>query len=159
MASSTTGRVEVLVARMAESAVIRSSSLKSSFFTARSSTTDSMTRSASFRSARLEVAVTRDRASSRASAVRRPLSTWRLRDFSRAATVASAVDWLRERSTTSNPLTAAVSAMPEPMIPEPTIPTRAIDIGDDASGARGGSAEAATLRGRPRAPGAAADPG
>jgi len=48
--------------------------------------------------------------------------------------VASAVDWLLDRSTTSKPLTAAVSAMPDPMIPEPTIPTRAIDIGGDASG-------------------------
>ncbi len=38
----------------------------------------------------------------------------RLSDFSSAATVASAVDWLRERSTTSNPLTAAVSAIPDP---------------------------------------------
>ena len=50
-----------------------------------------------------------------------------------AARVASAVDWLRERRTTSNPLTAAVSAMPDPMIPEPTIPTRAIDMGEDVT--------------------------
>ncbi len=143
MASSMTGRVEVLVARMVWSAVIRSSSLKSSFFTARSSTTDSMTRSTSFRAARSDVPVTRARASSRSSSVFLPFSTWRLRDFSRAARVASAVDWLRERRTTSKPLVAAVSAMPEPMIPDPTIPTRAIDIGGNGSGrpprgARGG---------------------
>ena len=76
--------------------------------------------------------VTRDRASSRSASVILPFSTWRLSDFSMAARVASAVDWLRERRTTSKPLTAAVSAMPEPMIPDPTIPTRAIDIGGNA---------------------------
>ena len=46
-----------------------------------------------------------------------------------AATMPSAVLWARERSTTSKPCTAMVSAMPEPMIPEPTIPTRLIDMG------------------------------
>ena len=44
------------------------------------------------------------------------------------------VDWLRLRSTTSRPLAAATSAMPEPMIPEPTIPTRVIDMGSNATG-------------------------
>ena len=41
-----------------------------------------------------------------------------------AATIASAVCCARLRSTTSYPLLAATSAMPEPMIPEPTMPTR-----------------------------------
>ena len=45
-----------------------------------------------------------------------------------AATMPSAVPWARERRTTSKPCTATVSAMPEPMIPEPTIPTRLIDM-------------------------------
>ena len=82
--------------------------------------------------------MTRASASSRSSSVFLPFSIWRLRDFSIAARVASAVDWLRERRITSNPLTAAVSAMPDPMIPEPTIPTRAIDMAEDASaGAKG----------------------
>ena len=40
------------------------------------------------------------------------------------ATIASAVLCARLRSTTSKPALAATSAMPEPMIPEPTIPTR-----------------------------------
>ena len=46
-----------------------------------------------------------------------------------AATMPSAVLWARERTTTSKPCTATVSAMPEPMIPEPTIPTLLIDMG------------------------------
>src|SRR5580704_2046673 len=92
-----------------------------------------MTRSTSLSAERSEVAATRAKASSRSASVFLPFSICRLSDFSRAAMVASAVDWLRDRSTTSNPLTAAVSAMPEPMMPEPTIPTRAIDIARDAS--------------------------
>lgn len=78
--------------------------------------------------------MTRASAASRSSSVRLPFSIWRFSDFSRAATVASAVAWLRDRSTTSNPLTAAVSAMPDPMIPEPTIPTLVIDMADHVTG-------------------------
>jgi hypothetical protein len=48
--------------------------------------------------------------------------------------MASALAWLRLRSTTSCPLAATTSAMPEPMIPEPTIPTRVIDMGDEFTG-------------------------
>src|SRR5674476_1146280 len=134
MASSTTGSVEVLVAKMVLSSVTRSSSLKSSFLTAKSSTTDSMTRSTSLSAERSEVPVTRARAASRSSSLFLPFSTCRFSDFSRAAKVASAVAWLRERKITSKPLTATASAIPEPMIPEPTIPTRAIDMGGDVTG-------------------------
>jgi hypothetical protein len=42
--------------------------------------------------------------------------------------MASAADWLRLRRTTVWPLEAATSAMPEPMIPDPTTPTRSIDM-------------------------------
>ena len=45
------------------------------------------------------------------------------------ARVASAVDWDLERSTTSKPFRAAHSAMPDPMIPDPTMPRREIDMG------------------------------
>ena len=167
MAISMTGSVEVLVARMAWSSVMRSRSPNSCFFTSRSSTTDSMTRSQACRASRSELPVTRPSAWSRSSSVFLPFSTCRFSDFSRAASVASAVDWLRDRSTTSKPLTAAVSAMPDPMIPDPTIPTRAIDIGGDASGGvtgapnrRDGSSEGRPYRtgrgdpiGRPDHPG------
>ncbi len=43
--------------------------------------------------------------------------------------MASAVSCLRERSTTSCPALAATSAMPDPMIPEPTMPTLLIVMG------------------------------
>ena len=42
--------------------------------------------------------------------------------------MASAPSWLRLRRTTSCPAAAATSAIPAPMIPEPTIPTRVIDM-------------------------------
>jgi hypothetical protein len=48
--------------------------------------------------------------------------------------MASAACWLRLRNTTWWPDAAATSAMPEPMIPEPTIPTRVIDMGRKATG-------------------------
>ena len=73
--------------------------------------------------------VTRERISSRSSAVRLPRSTCLLSDFSSPANMASAVDWLRLRSTTSWPDAAAASVMPEPMIPEPMIPTLFTDMG------------------------------
>src|SRR5438034_597283 len=69
MASSITGRVEVLVAMMACSGTIWSSSLNRSRLTLRSSTTDSTTRSQSARSARSAVAVTSPRALVRSSSV------------------------------------------------------------------------------------------
>ena len=99
---------------------MRSSSEKRCFFTARSSTTDSMTRSQSASSPRSDTAVTRLSAASRSRLGQLALvdlaapgtSPW-------PATMASAVLWARERSTTSKPCTATVSAIPEPMIPEP----------------------------------------
>ena len=48
--------------------------------------------------------------------------------------MASAVAWFRLRSTTSCPVAAATSAMPEPMMPEPTIPTRWIDMAAQFTG-------------------------
>src|SRR5687767_345369 len=43
--------------------------------------------------------------------------------------MASAVSWRRDRRTTSWPVLAAASAMPEPMIPDPTMPTRLTVMG------------------------------
>ena len=89
--------------------------------------------------------MTRAKASSRSDSVRLPFSTCRFSDFSSAARVASAVDWLRDRSTTSNPLTAAVSAMPEPMIPDPTISMCVIDMDIDANGVTSSPPRACSL--------------
>ena len=57
-----------------------------------------------------------------------PLSTCFPSDLAMPATIASAVPWARDRRMTSNPCTAAVSAMPEPMMPDPTIPMRLMDM-------------------------------
>ena len=133
MASSTTGSVDVFVATIVPSGQIRSSSVKRCFLTARSSTTDSTTRSTSASASRSVAVVTRPRICSRSSSVRFPFSTCRASDFSRRTTVASALDWLRLRRTTWWPVAAATSAMPEPMIPEPTIPTRVTVMDEDVT--------------------------
>ena len=62
-----------------------------------------------------------------------PRSTCLASDFSRPATIASAVACLRERRMTSTPALAATSAMPDPMIPEPTMPKRVMVMGRDAT--------------------------
>ena len=124
MAISITGSVEVLVARMASSLHTSLSSRNSSRLVARSSTIDSITRSQSARSCRRGgggdpgqggVAVL--------GASSLPRSTCLASDLSREATMASADACWRDRRTTVWPLLAATSAMPEPMIPEPTMPT------------------------------------
>ena len=132
-AMSMTGRVEVLVARMPSALTTRSSSLNSSVLTARSSTTDSITRSQSVRSWRLAVALTRARTVWLSSSVSLPRSTCLASDFSSDATMASADSCLRDRRTTSWPVLAATSAMPDPMIPEPRMPTRLIVMGGQAT--------------------------
>ena len=80
------------------------------------------------------VAGTRPGISVASASVRLPFSTCLASDFSRPASMASAAAWLRLRSTTSRPVAAATSAMPEPMIPDPTMPTRLIDMGADFTG-------------------------
>ena len=128
MAISTTGSVDVFVARIAPSAQMRSSSVKRCFLAARSSTIDSITRSQSAISPRSATARTRPRTASRSASSSLPRSTCFPSDFSSPATMASAVLCARLRSTTSMPALAATSAIPDPMIPEPTIPTRLIAI-------------------------------
>jgi hypothetical protein len=124
MASSMTGSVDVLVARMVASAQIRSRSLKRCRLAARFSTIDSITRSQSASSARSEVTRTLERAVVRTSSVSLPRSTCLASDFSRAASMASAAATLRDRNTTSWPALLAHSAIPEPIFPDPTTPTR-----------------------------------
>ncbi len=80
------------------------------------------------------MACTRPAISAASASVRLPFSTCLPSDLASVATMASALAWLRLRSTTSCPLAAATSAMPEPMIPEPTIPTRVIDMAAQATG-------------------------
>src|SRR5581483_5328616 len=139
-AMSTTGSVDVLVARMAWGAQIRSRVEKSSFLTARSSTTDSTTRSQAASSSRSVMPRTSARAASRSASASRPLSTCLPMDFSRPDNILSAPAWDRLRSTTSYPFLQATSAMPEPIVPEPTIPTRLMVIGAPSPSAAGNDA-------------------
>ena len=93
MASSTTGRVDVLVARMVPGLQMLSSSANRAFFTPRSSTTDSITRSTSTSSPRWVVAVTRPAMASASAWVRFSFSTCRASDLASPASMASAVSW------------------------------------------------------------------
>ena len=124
IAISTTGRVDVFVARIPPSLTMRSSSLKRCFLVGRSSTMDSTTRSQSASAPRSETASTRPSTAVRSASSSLPRSTCLASDFSSPATIASAVLWARLRRTTSQPALAATSAIPLPMIPDPTIPTR-----------------------------------
>ena len=60
---------------------------------------------------------------SASSAVRLPFSTCFASDFANVASIASPVVWLRERTITVAPVAAATSAMPLPMMPDPSTPT------------------------------------
>ena len=124
IAISTTGSVDVFVARIADGAQTRSSSPKRSCFADRSSTIDSRTRSQAASSSSAVTARTRPRTSAATSSSMRPFFTWRASDASRPASIASAPSCVRLRSTTSKPDAAATSATPAPMIPEPTTPMR-----------------------------------
>ena len=101
IAISTTGRVLVLVARMAPGFTALSSSANSAVFTARSSTTDSITRSQSARSAMRSVAERRPRMAALSSAVIFSRETCLSRPFSIDVIIASAVALLRDRTMTS----------------------------------------------------------
>ena len=61
---------------------------------------------------------------SRSACSSRPFSTCLSRDLASEATIASALLCWRDRRITSTPALAATSAMPDPMIPDPTIPKR-----------------------------------
>ncbi len=62
-----------------------------------------------------------------------PRSTCLASDFSSAATMASAEARWRDRRRTSMPALAATSAMPDPMIPDPTIPSCWMLMAGDAT--------------------------
>jgi hypothetical protein len=80
------------------------------------------------------VARTRPEIAAASSSVRLPFSTCLASERAKPAAMASAPAVLRLRNTTSCPLAAATSAMPAPMMPEPTIPTRVIDMDDEFTG-------------------------
>ncbi len=126
-ASFTSGMEEVFEARIASGRVTTwSRTWKISVLTCSFSTTASITRSRSANSPRSVVKLRRARVSSRSSAVILPRSAAlerelcsRVRPISSASPVVSA-------TLTSRPLRAHTSAMPAPIWPQPTTPTRAM---------------------------------
>ena len=100
IASSMTGNVEVFVARMALGCTIASSSANRAFFTARSSTTDSITRSQPASADSWSVAVIRPMIACRSSSVARPRSIAFTSPLSMDVTIASALACDRDRTTT-----------------------------------------------------------
>ena len=123
MAISTTASVLVLVARMPLGLTICSSSANNAFFTARSSTTLSITRSQSASAPRWSVAVMRASTAARSSSVALPRSMAFTKPLSMVVTIALAASIERDRTMTLYPARAATSAKPEPMMPEPKTPT------------------------------------
>ena len=107
-----------------------SSSAKRAFLTARSSTTDSMTRSTSASSPRCGGGRDPGRDSSRVR-----LGALALLHLLGQRLAPGRPPWRRRwpgcgcAAPPRSPAAAATSAMPEPMIPDPTIPTRLIDMG------------------------------
>ncbi len=125
-AQATTGRDEVVVARIAPGLQTLSSAANSCRLTSRSSATASTARSTSAKSSYVPVGVMRSRVCAAASAVSRPLSTERARDLPIRAFAAWAFSSLRAARTTSYPPLAKTSAIPEAMVPEPATPTERI---------------------------------
>ena len=123
-AISTTGSVEVFVARMAWGAQILSSSAKSSFLTVRSSSTDSTTMSQSASSLRSVTPRTRARAASRSASAELALLDLLVQRLLEALDHPVGAGLRPAAEDDLEPFLAATSAMPEPMVPEPTIPTR-----------------------------------
>src|SRR5215207_713277 len=117
----------VLLAKIAESDVTnRSSSRKISTFIVSSSTTASTTSSRSARSATSVVKVSLLTAASRSASDIFPAPRPRSSDFRSRARPASAASSETSRTITSSPALAHTSAMPEPISPQPTTPTRSI---------------------------------
>ena len=119
---SVTLRLEVLVARIVSGFTIPSSSRKIDFLMSIDSTTASTTKSASARSLRLVVKVTRPTSSAWSSSLSLPRLTARPVECSRCWRPRSTASSVTSTPTTENPLRANTSAMPAPIVPSPTTP-------------------------------------
>ncbi|CFE39416.1 Uncharacterised protein [Mycobacterium tuberculosis] len=119
------GMLEVFDASTASGSVTtRSSSAKISDLTASSSTTASITSCLSDRSLRSVVKVNRPRARSRSRSVTLPALTARSSDFTMRLRPAVINASAGSNTVTSTPARAETSAMPDPICPAPTTPTR-----------------------------------
>lgn len=127
--SRMTGREEVLVARIAPgSSTILSRASKTSVLTSACSVTASMTSCRSARSSRLPVKTSRARASSAPARSDLPRSTARSREPVTRSRAARAAVASASQTTVSSPARAQTSAMPAPIRPPPTTPTRVMRV-------------------------------
>src|SRR2546422_47881 len=121
-------RLDVFDAKMVAGPHKPSSSFQRVFLSSRSSVTASTTTSHAFRSAVAVVKCKRLRDASRSAAVIFPFSTNLASDFSIAARALSQTCWDTSRTVVSYPAAAATWAMPLPMSPEPSTPTRLMSV-------------------------------
>ena len=135
-AISTMARLEVFEAKIVVAGQRPSRVPNTASFGASSSTTASMTRSQSLRSSSAVVPRIRPRAALAASSVSLPDFTTRASDESTRPNPFSRSASLTSRITVSYPACAHTCAIPEPMSPKPTTPTRLIvmDVPSRGSG-------------------------
>src|SRR3989454_7535550 len=121
-------RLDVFDAKMVAGPHKPSSSFHKAFLRSRSSVTASTTTSHAFRSAVAVVKRKRLKDASRSAAVIFPFSPNFAGDFSIAARALSQTCWDTSRTVVSYPAAAATWAMPLPMRPEPSTPTRLMSV-------------------------------
>src|SRR6266403_122254 len=121
-------RLDVFEAKMAAGPHRPSSSFQRAFLSSRSSVTASTTMSHVFRSAVVVVKRRRLRIASRSAAETFPFSTNLASDFSIPARALSHTCWDTSRTVVSYPAAAATWAMPLPISPQPSTPTRLMSV-------------------------------
>src|SRR5882762_6014696 len=127
-------RLEVFEAKMVPGPQSPSSSMKSTFLSARSSVIASITMSTLRRSATTVVDVSRLSAASRSAGWSFPFSTSLPSDFSMPARPRSRISLETSRTIVSYPAVAATWAIPLPIKPQPSTPTRWMSANSSAPG-------------------------
>src|SRR2546425_2716213 len=121
-------RLDVFDAKMVVGPHNPSSSFQRAFLSSRSSVTASTTMSHGFSSAVVVVKCRRLRVVSRSAAETFPFSTNLASDFSIPARALSHTCWDTSRTVVSYPAAAATCAIPLPISPEPSTPTRLMSV-------------------------------
>src|SRR4029077_16225621 len=121
-------RLDVFDAKMVAGPHNPSSSFQRAFLRSRSSVTASTTMSHVFRSAVVVVKCRRLRVASRSAAETFPFSTNLASDFSIPARALSHTCWTTSRTAVTFPAAAATWAMPLPISPQPSTPTRLMSV-------------------------------
>src|ERR1700730_8266665 len=135
IASRMMGIDDVLDARIVPGPVTASSCSKTTALTSKRSTTASITNSRSARSAIRVENFIRSRASARASGDSLPRSTALASDDSMGRRPAFRASCTASTTMTLRPARSDASAMPDPMSPQPTTPTRSMTAGTSDPGA------------------------